>query len=126
MRRSTWPNTRAAVLVPLLLLANCHKKPAPPGPGVQTFVVQDFEDSVSVTKWPKDHVGNVDLSSEWKASGAQSLKIDPGLLAYTKDLDLSDWSAFQVLRLTVHNPGDRSVVIGFELQDDHDDFYDRH
>jgi hypothetical protein len=116
----------ALTLATVISAPGCHKKKPLPGPEVPSVVLEDFEDSPAVTKWPKEHPGDVGISTDWKVDGAHSLKIDPGLLAYYKDLDIDDWSSFGLLRITVHNGSDKTTVFGLELQDTHEDFYDRH
>jgi hypothetical protein len=101
----------------------CGPRRAPPG--AVTAIVQDFEASPSIKKWPKDARGTAEISTEWHADGARSLKIGPGIHASFSDLHTTDWSPFTVLRFHVHNPQDRTVELGLELQDDHTDFSDR-
>ncbi|MFO0593475.1 MAG: hypothetical protein U0441_38390 [Polyangiaceae bacterium] len=88
--------------------------------------MQDFEGRVSLTKWPKDTAGDVARTTEWAADGASSLRIDPGLLASTDSLYRHDFRGADALRVHVHNPSDKLVTVGFELQDDHATLYDRH
>src|SRR4051794_5291837 len=101
----------------------CGPRRAPPG--AVTAVVQDFEASPSIKKWPKDARGTAEVSTEWHDDGARSLKIGPGIQASFSDLRTSDWSPFSVLRFHLHNPLGRTVEIGLEIQDDHTDFSDR-
>lgn len=89
-------------------------------------IVQDFEGGAGLKKWPRDAPGDVALSTEWKADGERSLRVDPGLLATIGSLRRHDFRGFDALRLRVHNPSDRLAPIGFELTDEHDGLYDRH
>jgi hypothetical protein len=101
----------------------CGPKRAPPG--AVTAIVQDFESSPSIKKWPNDARGVAEVSAEWHQDGARSLKIGPGIQGSFSDLRTSDWSPFSVLRFHVHNPQSHTVELGVELQDDHTDFADR-
>ena len=87
--------------------------------------LQDFEQDFEVNKWG-DGPGDVALSSEWKSDGRRSLRIDPGLMSALDTLALKDWSGYTHLRLHVHNPGTQAIAIGFELQDQHTTFHERH
>jgi hypothetical protein len=89
-------------------------------------VVQDFEGKLELTKWPADKTGVVELSKEWKSDGIQSLKIDSGLMVALFDLKLKDWSGYSVLRIHLNNPTGKSLSLGFELQDPHSAFHERH
>jgi hypothetical protein len=98
----------------------CGPKRAPPG--AVNALVQDFEASPSIKKWPKAARGTAAISTEWHHDGARSLEIGPGIQASFSDLHTSDWSPFSVLRFHVHNPLGRTVELGLEIQDDHTDF----
>ena len=114
---------RSAVLLAVITAAGCDgcgPKRAPPG--AVTAVVQDFEASPSIKKWPKEARGAAEISTEWHDDGARSLRIGPGIQASFSDLRVTDWSPFSVLRVHVHNPLDRTVQLGLEIQDDHTDF----
>ena len=89
-------------------------------------LVQDFEQAFEINKWPTDHAGEIAFSRDWKADGAQSLRIDAGLVAALEVLKLTDWRGYTVLRLHLYNPSDTAVPIGFELQDQHKSFPNRH
>lgn len=89
-------------------------------------LVQDFEGSAGLKKWPRDAPGEVVIATDWRADGERSLRIDPGLLAVVGSLRRGDFRGFDALRLHVHNPSERLAPIGFELADDHDSLYDRH
>lgn len=89
-------------------------------------VVQDFEQAFDINKWPGDKPGVVGFSKEWKADGEQSLRIDAGLMAAISTLKLKDWKGYTLLRISVNNKTDKTVSVGFELQDQHTVFLDRH
>lgn len=110
----------SALVLAVIAAAGCGPKRAPPG--AVTAVVQDFEASPSIKKWPKDARGVAEISTEWHDDGARSLKIGPEIQASFSDLRTTDWSPFSVLRFHVHNPLDRTVELGLEIQDDHTDF----
>lgn len=90
------------------------------------LVIQDFEGGPSIKRWPKDARGAAAISTAWAADGARSLEIGPGVMASFKDLRRSDWTAYSLLRFTVHNPGPRTASVNLEIQDAHEDFDDRH
>jgi hypothetical protein len=98
----------------------CGPKRAPPG--AVSAIVQDFEASPSIKKWPREGRGAAEISTEWHDDGARSLKIGAGIQASFSDLHTSDWSPFSVLRFHLHNPADHTVELGLEIQDDHTDF----
>lgn len=89
-------------------------------------LVQDFEGRAGLGKWPKESAGVVELSTDWKADGKASLRIDPGLLATVGSLHRSDFRGYDALRLHVHNPSSSLAAVGFEISDDNDTLYDRH
>ncbi|GMV79942.1 MAG: hypothetical protein AMXMBFR7_11260 [Planctomycetota bacterium] len=89
-------------------------------------VVQDFEQAFEISKWPPEKPGEIAFSKDWKADGAHSLRIDAGLMAALSTLKLKDWNGYSVLRIRVNNPTDKTVSIGFELQDQHGHFHERH
>ena len=90
-------------------------------------LVQDFEGRAGLGKWPERAPGEVTRSTEWKADGEASLRIDPGLLATIGSLLRTDFRGFDVLRVQVHNTGPRLAILGFELSDEHDSStHDRH
>ncbi|MFO0757465.1 MAG: hypothetical protein U0359_13290 [Byssovorax sp.] len=101
----------------------CAPKKAPPG--AESAMVQDFEASPRIKKWPKDGPGEARISTAWKASGERSLEIGPGVMASFSDLLVADFSPFSVLTIAVHNASPETMELGLELQDDHDDFADR-
>jgi hypothetical protein len=109
-----------AIAIAVTGCGGCGPKRAPPG--ASTAIVQDFESAPSIKKWPKDARGTAEISTEWHDDGTRSLKIGPGVQASFSDLHTSDWSPFSVLRFHVHNPTDRTVELGLEIQDDHTDF----
>jgi hypothetical protein len=114
---------RSAVVLAVIAAAGCDgcgPKRAPPG--AVTAVVQDFEASPSIKKWPRDGRGAAEISTAWHADGARSLVIGPGIQASFSDLRVTDWSPFSVLRVHVHNSLDRTVQLGLEIQDDHTEF----
>ena len=114
---------RSAVLLAVIAVAGCDGcGPRRAPPGAVTAVVQDFEASPSIKKWPRDARGTAEISTEWRDDGARSLKIGPGIQASFSDLRVTDWSPFSVLRVHVHNPLDHTVQLGLELQDDHTEF----
>ncbi|MEZ4312536.1 MAG: hypothetical protein R3F14_31290 [Polyangiaceae bacterium] len=118
------PRLAGALLVTSLLpalAAGCRCKGDLTSP-----LVQDFEGSPGVTKWPRDAPGEVTLSTDWHAGGATSLRIDPGLLAALPDLRRTDLRGFDALRVHLHNPSRELIPFGFELADEHDSLYDRH
>lgn len=92
----------------------------------ETTVIQDFEKSFDVTKWPTDAKGDVTFSKEWKKGGQQSLKIDGGLMAAISDMKLRDWTGYSILRMHFKNAGKEAVRVGFELADDINAYQDRH
>jgi hypothetical protein len=92
----------------------------------ETAIVQDFEQDLALGKWPDNNPGSVTLSSDWKADGRQSLKIDAGLMATISDFKLSNWQGCSVLRFRVNNTTGKALTLGIELQDQNTDFRDRH
>ena len=90
------------------------------------ILVQDFEGSVSVRTWPRDAAGKAEVSTAWSADGARSLRVDPGVMGAFRDLAVTDWTGYAVLRFQAHNPGPRTAGLGVEIQDDHEDLRDRH
>lgn len=88
--------------------------------------MQDFEGFGGEGKWPRDAPGVVARTTEWRADGEASLRIDPGLVATIDDLRRSDFRGYDALRVRVHNAGSRLAVIGFELSDGEDGLHDRH
>ncbi|MCW8133410.1 MAG: hypothetical protein KIS92_23910 [Planctomycetota bacterium] len=107
-----------AVLVLLALAARAEDEP--------TAIVQDFEQPIEINKWPAEKPGKIERSTEWKADGEQSLRIDAGLMAALSQLKLKNWKDYSVLRVSVNNTTDKTVTIGFELQDQHTTFHERH
>jgi hypothetical protein len=101
----------------------CSPTKAPPG--AERAVVQDFETSPRIKKWPKDGPGEAVIATDWKASGERSLRIDPGVMASFSELAVADWTPFSLLRIHVHNAGRETQELGLELQDQHDDFAER-
>lgn len=89
-------------------------------------MIQDFEEPFQITKWPPDHPGSIGFSSEWRLDGERSLKIDAGLMAALSALKQSDWRTYSLLRFQVYNPTEQTVRVGFELQDQHTQFHERH
>jgi hypothetical protein len=117
---------RRLVLIAVLAAAGCHRGKVDPAKRPPVMVVQDFEGGVSVRTWPKDAAGKAEVSTAWSADGARSLRVDPGVMGAFRDLAVTDWTGYAVLRFTAHNPGARTVGIGVEIQDDHEDLRDRH
>lgn len=112
-----------------LFLSGCQGcKGARPDPATlpPVAVVQDFERDIPLHRWPKDGSGGASFSTAWSADGTRSLRLDPGRMVSFTDLSASDWSAYAVLRFTVHNPGDRTAGLGLDLQDAHEAFDERH
>ena len=103
--------------------SDCGSRRAPPS--AVTAVVQDFEASPAIKKWPTDARGAAEISTAWHHDGARSLKVGPDMHASFSDLRITDWSPFSVLRFHVHNPQDRTVELGLEIQDAHADFSSR-
>jgi hypothetical protein len=124
--------TRLLALVALVLaavaavLVYAGRRPKQAPPGVTRAIVQDFERGPSIKKWPKDSPGVAEISTEWHADGARSLKIGPGVMAATGDLAVGDFRPFSVLKIAVHNPTDRTAELGLELQDEFGEFADRY
>src|SRR6478609_9352101 len=98
----------------------CGPRRAPPG--ARTAVVQDFETSPSIKKWPKEAPGSAAIASSWHSDGTRSLAIGPGIQASFSDLRTDDWSGFSVLRFQVHNPLAQTIELGLEIQDEHTEF----
>ncbi len=125
---------RAALLAGLVLTAAAlallvlvRPRPRPdPATLPPVAVLQDFERSVSIKRWPRDAPGQVALSTEWSADGARSLRLDAGTMGSFRDMSRTDWTGYDVLRFTVHNPGAIAAGLGVEIQDDHDGYHDRH
>ncbi|HYF47944.1 MAG TPA: hypothetical protein VEJ63_00945, partial [Planctomycetota bacterium] len=92
------------------------------GADTPSKMVLDFEGD-----FPPPGSGSA-TSKEWKASGEQSLKINAGAAAYFKNPPVSDWTGFNTLRLSFHNPSDAAVTLGFELSDvaGQAGYWDRH
>lgn len=104
--------------------SDCGARRAPIG--AVTAMVQDFEESPAIKRWPTDARGAAEVSTAWHHDGARSLKIGPGMQASFSNLHISDWSPFSVLRFHVHNPQGRTVELRFEIQDAHTDFSARY
>lgn len=104
-----------------LTLPSCNKKAPPP----DTIVVQSFEGWVNIQAWPKQGKP-VEIVSTWASEGKRSLAIAPGMMAAFKDLATHDFSPYHKLLVDAHNPSDDTLLVGFEVQDDHTDFMDRH
>jgi hypothetical protein len=96
------------------------------GRAEETATVLDFETDFAINKWPTDRAGEITFSSEWKADGARSLKIDAGLMSALDAMKLKNWSGYTMLRIAVNNPTGQTVAVGFELQDQHTQFHERH
>jgi len=92
----------------------------------EQILVQDFEKPFEVPKWPPKTPGAITFSTEWKADGNQSLRIDPGLMAAFSRLINKNWKGASVLRIHAHNPTGQTATISFELQDQHRSFRERH
>ena len=110
----------AAIAVTSAGCGGCGPKRAPPG--AVTALVQDFEASPSIKKWPRRARGAAEVSTAWHADGERSLQIGPGIQASFSDLRVTDWSPFSLLRVHVHNPLTRTVQLGLEIQDEHTEF----
>ncbi|MFB3891370.1 MAG: hypothetical protein ACE15C_05025 [Phycisphaerae bacterium] len=103
--------------------------PSPaPAPASQPAValIQDFEELFELTVLPGEGLGSAGFSTEWKSDGAQSLKIEPGVLASFADLSTKDWRGYQVLRFHVRNTAAAPVNIQLELSDRNPDPMDRY
>jgi hypothetical protein len=121
------PARPAPLLLALALtLAACHRRPPDPASLPPVAVVQDFERDFTLKRWPRDGPGAVTFSTEWSADGERSLRLDAGLMGSFEALSVTDWTGYQALRFTVHNPGARTAGLGVEIQDDHPAFDDRH
>jgi hypothetical protein len=62
-------------------------------------------------------IGSGNLSTEWKASGERSFRIEPKKISYFKQLSITDWSCGTTLQLTFRNPGTLPLLIDLELSD---------
>lgn len=91
----------------------------------ESIVIQDFEKSFDLSAWPPD-TGKVEFSADWAANGKKSLKIYKGTMAAISDITTHDWSAYQVWRIHVRNPGKEGVNIGIELADEVNGYNNRH
>lgn len=100
--------------------------PADPTPVVATTLVQDFEEDLTIGKWPRQAAETPARSSAWKASGASSLQIPAGLVASFESLAVRDFSKADILRLHVHNENPVASALEIELQDEHPAASDRH
>ena len=112
-----------ASLLPLVLAlprsAACEEPPPK--------LIQDFEDPLTVGKWPPDGSGVAAASADWSADGTHSLRIDSGLLATFDTGTAANWRGYSVLRLQAHNPSDRTVAVGLVLTDRlSGQYFDRH
>jgi hypothetical protein len=112
--------------VAVLSLSGCPRKKVDPAALPPTAIVQDFEHGFTIKRWPKDGSGQATFSTEWAADGKRSLRLDAGMMGSFKELSVSDWTGYGALRFTVHNPSSATVGLGLEIQDEHDDFDDRH
>ncbi|HYE06394.1 MAG TPA: hypothetical protein VEL07_12845 [Planctomycetota bacterium] len=93
----------------------------------RTLMLCDFETPYDGAKWPPDGAGEVANSSEWKADGASSLRIDPGLTGVFDMTRQHDWTGYDTLRLKFNNPTQQTVAVGFELADrPAKGYWDRH
>ena len=126
MTRPLGTLTKAACLLLLAVSAwSCrYFRQTRARPGI--VVLQDFEGACSVSSWPPDAAGRAGISRTWAASGKHSLAIDPGVMATIRDLTESDWTGYSELRFVVHNPGATTLMLGLELQDQHEAFHERH
>lgn len=113
-------------LGPTLTLCLLVALPCVFGEDEPAAIVQDFEEAFEVNKWPPEKPGAIAFSKEWKADGEQSLKIDAGLMTALSTLKLKNWKGYSILRVRVNNPTGKTVSIGFELQDQHGQFHERH
>lgn len=125
-RRPAIAPARGVASLACLLLAASAVAPACRCQDPSSPVVQDFEGRAGLKKWPRDAPGEVEISTDWKADGEASLRIDPGLLATIGTLRRHDLRGFDALRVHVHNTSDRVAPIGFELTDRNDALHDRH
>jgi hypothetical protein len=82
-----------------------------------TIVLQDFEGPYKPSKFGKGS-GEVVVSTDWKADGQKSLKLDPGLSTAFEDLRSKDWSGYSLLRFHLKNTGDQAIRVGFIVVDD--------
>jgi hypothetical protein len=118
----------AAASAAALLLATgcrgCGDRPAP-APGAPA-IVQDFEARPAIKKWPPDAPGVAETSTVWHADGQRSLKIDPGVMAWFSDLNVSDFAGYTTLAFQVHNRAAETARLDLEIQDNHTDLRDRH
>ena len=97
-----------------------------PSAFASSLVLQDFETDFAIEKWPPQSASQLEFTSAWRAQGERSLKVGAQLLAAIDQLATHDWRPYTTLRFTVHNTGSRTVRLGFELQDQHTKYYDRH
>jgi hypothetical protein len=74
------------------------------------FILQDFEEGYQAES-------GTSLSREWKSSGQQSLKIEPKNAAYVKTLKTADWTQYNELHISFHNPSADAVPVALELCD---------
>ncbi len=120
----------ALALMALALMAlapsSCRRREPDPASRPPVVLLQGFEGSVSVKRWPRDGPGQAAPSTTWSAEGARSLRIDAGTMASFSEMSRTDWTGYDALRFTVHNPGPATAGLGLEIQDDHTAFDDRH
>lgn len=88
--------------------------------------LQDFEADFAIEQWPPDSQSELAFTREWHSQGERSLKIGAQLLAAITSMETHDWLAHSTLRFTIHNPSAQTVRVGFELQDQHTTYYERH
>jgi hypothetical protein len=116
----------AFAMAALAGVAGCKRKRPDAKTLPDVLSVQGFERGLYVKRWPRDGNGKAEPSGDWSAEGKRSLMIGPGMMASFTDLEVDDWTGYGVLRFTVHNPSPRTAPLGLEIQDEHDDHYDRH
>jgi hypothetical protein len=78
--------------------------------GEPRLMVQDFE------SYQVGDPGSA-VSSEWNAGGKHSLCIGAGKSTWVKAMQATDWSQYNTLRMSFHNPSDKAVYLNFELCD---------
>ena len=90
------------------------------------LLLQGFESPFALDPWPPDSPHRAEFSAEWSVEGQRSLKISPHLAVAVDRLATHDVREFQILRLVVNNPSDTTVPVGFSLEDEHHNYWDRH
>ncbi|HYF50011.1 MAG TPA: carbohydrate binding domain-containing protein [Planctomycetota bacterium] len=93
-----------------------------------SVTLQDFEGAYQVTQWAEKQIpGKVALSSDWKSTGTQSLRLDAGWMTNITEFKTRDWSGHNTLRFSVRNTDNKPAQLNFELRDDQSiKYWDRH